>query len=402
MARLKVLITSRSKLAMKRLSQCLSEQSDFIVTTKVIGNGHADPVHGVSDTPDLLLLHHGKGQSELEFLAEPGQRNHLPLIVCGPGDDPESMRLAMQAGARDYLPETAPESDLIASLSRVREETESSRTGPSEAGQLIVMLNGKGGSGASFLATNLAHGFVVEDHKRVTLVDLDIQVGGLCRYLDITPELGILEALEVAQQMDDISAEAYTCEHSSGLRLLAAPSDRLVLPNEIPGEQLDALLEVFLSHNDYVVADSPNRLDAVTEFFLERADKIMLVVQQSLPNVQDAARMLQFLTREIAVPESRIGVVVNRFSENSPIELGDIRQALRQDELIIVPNQYKIAAESINSGIPVAELSKNSPITKGIRSLQAAFEGQVDKPAGNFLTRTLPNIYKEINEWRQS
>jgi len=392
MAKLKVLIASRSKVSVNRLSECLSTQPEFVVTTKLLGNGHADPLHGVSETPDLLLLHHGPYHSELEFLAEPDQRNHLPLIVCGPGDNPESMRLAMQAGARDYLPETAPNSDLVTSLLRIREEY--SRTGTSAVGKLIVVINGKGGSGSSFLATNLAHGFVADDDKQVTLFDLDIQFGGLCRYLDITPKIGILEALEVAKQMDDVSAEAYTCEHSSGLRLLAAPSKRLVLPNEIPIEDLDALLKVFLSHNDYVVADSPNRLDAVTEFFLERADKIVLVVQQSLPNIHDAARMLQLLTSEIAIPESRIGVVVNRFSKNALIELSDIRKALRQDTLITIPNQYKIAAESINSGIPVADISKNAPVTRGIRKLQAAFHNQENKPADNFLARALPSILR--------
>ena len=392
MAKLKVLIASRSKVSMKRLSECLSTQPEFVVTTKLLGNGHADPLHGVSETPDLLLLHHGPYHSELEFLAEPGQRNHLPLIVCGPGDNPESMRLAMQAGARDYLPETAPKSDLVTSLMRIREEY--SRTGTLAVGKLIVVINGKGGSGSSFLATNLAHGFVVDDGKQVTLFDLDIQFGGLCRYLDITPKIGILEALEVAKQMDDVSAEAYTCAHSSGLRLLAAPAKRLVLPNEIPIEDLDALLKVFLSDNDYVVADSPNRLDAVTEFFLERADKIVLVVQQSLPNIQDAARMLQLLTSEIAIPESRIGVVVNRFSKNALIELSDIRKALRQDTLITIPNQYKIVAESINSGIPVADISKNAPVTRGIRKLQAAFHNQENKPADNFLARALPSILR--------
>ena len=392
MAKLKVLIASRSKVSVNRLSECLSTQPEFVVTTKLLGNGHADPLHGVSETPDLLLLHHGPYHSELEFLAEPDQRNHLPLIVCGPGDNPESMRLAMQAGARDYLPETAPKSDLVTSLLRIREEY--SRTGTSAVGKLIVVINGKGGSGSSFLATNLAHGFVADDDKQVTLFDLDIQFGGLCRYLDITPKIGILEALEVAKQMDDVSAEAYTCEHSSGLRLLAAPSKRLVLPNEIPIEDLDALLKVFLSHNDYVVADSPNRLDAVTEFFLERADKIVLVVQQSLPNIHDAARMLQLLTSEIAIPESRIGVVVNRFSKNALIELSDIRKALRQDTLITIPNQYKIAAESINSGIPVADISKNAPVTRGIRKLQAAFHNQENKPADNFLARALPSILR--------
>ncbi len=390
--KLRILIAGRSKLAVNHLSQSLSERSEFVLTTRILGNGHADPLHGVGETPDLLLLHHAPGQSQLEFLAGSGQANQLPLIVCGPGDDPESMRLAMQAGARDYLSETAPLSDLVPSLLRLRDET--IRSGSSALGRLIVVLNGKGGSGASFLATNLAHGLVVNNGAQVTLADLDIQFGGLCRYLDIKPKVGILQALEVAKQMDDISAAAYTCEHSSGLRLLAAPSTRFVPSSEIKIDELDALLKVFLSINDFVIADSPNRLNTLTEFFLERADKIVLVVQQSLPHVQDAARTIQLLTNEIAIPEDRISVVVNRFTKNAPIDLGDIRKALRKDKLITVPNQYKLAAESINSGIPVAEISKNAPLVKGIRNLQAALDNTESEPTGSFLARALPSIYR--------
>jgi len=390
--KLKILIAGRSKLAVNHLSQSLGERSEFVLTTRILGNGHADPLHGVGETPDLLLLHHAPGQSELEFFAGSGQASQLPLIVCGPGDDPESMRLAMQAGARDYLSETAPLSDLVASLLRLRDETV--RSGSSALGRLIVVLNGKGGSGASFLATNLAHGLVVNNGAQVTLADLDIQFGGLCRYLDIKPKVGILQALEVAKQMDDISAAAYTCEHSSGLRLLAAPSTRFVPSSEIQIDEVDALLKVLLSINDFVIADSPNRLNTLTESFLERADKIVLVVQQSLPHVQDAARTIQLLTNEIAIPEDRISVVVNRFTKNALIDLGDIRKALRKDKLITVPNQYKLAAESINSGIPVAEISKNAPLAKGIRNLQTALDNTESEPTGSFLARALPSILR--------
>jgi pilus assembly protein CpaE len=391
-ARLKILIATRSKLAANHLNKSLANHRDFVVETRIMGNGHCDPLQDVSEIPDLLLLHDGPDQSELRYLLENGQRNQIPLIVCGPGDNPESMRLAMQAGARDYLPAAAPDSDLIASLLRVKEETLENRG--SKAGKLIVMLNGKGGSGASFLATNLAHSFVVDGKKQATLVDLDIQFGGLCRYLDITPKVGILEALDVSTQLDDMSAEAYTCEHSSGLRLLAAPSKRLVLPSEISVAAIDALLDVFLACNDYVVADSPNRLDALTEYFLERADRIILVVQQSLPHVQDAARMLQMLTDEVGIGSSRVDVVVNRFSKNSQIELDDIQKALRQEKLITVPNQYKVAAESIDSGIPVADISRNAPLTRGIRNLRASIDNTETKPAENFLARALPNILR--------
>jgi pilus assembly protein CpaE len=392
MAKLKILIAGRSNVAVKHLSQSLGEHREFVLTTRVLGNGHTDPLYEINETPDMLLLQHAPGNSELQFLAESDKEDRLPLIVCGPGDNPESMRLAMQAGARDYLSDTAPLTDLVASLMRLREETV--RSGASAAGRLIVVMNGKGGSGASFLATNLAHEFVASDGAQVTLADLDIQFGGLSRYLDITPKVGILEALEVAKQMDDMSAEAYTCEHSSGLRLLAAPSNRFVPPNDISIDELEALLKVFLSINDWVVADAPNRLDTVTEFFLERADEIVLVTQQSLPNVQDAARIIKLLTRELTVSADRIKVVVNRFTKNAAIELGDIRKALRTDELITIPNQYKLAAEGINSGIPIAELSKNAPLTKGIRNLKATFDKKHSKPAENFLARALPSLLR--------
>ena len=143
-----------------------------------------------------------------------------------------------------------------------------------------------------------------------------------------------------------------------------------------------------------VVADAPNRLDTVTEFFLERADEILLVTQQSLPNVQDAARIIKLLTRELTVSEDRIKVIVNRYTKNAAIELGDIRKALRTDELITIPNQYKLAAEGINSGIPIAELSKNAPLTKGIRNLKATFDKKHSKPAENFLARALPSLLR--------
>lgn len=392
MATLKILIVSRSRSAADRLEKGLANNSKLKLTTRIISNGHADPLEGVTDDPDLLLLHYGPGQSELQFLADRDQQNQLPLIVCGPSDDPEAMRLAMRAGARDYLPEDVAQQDLVASVSRIQEEV--TRTGKRKSGQLIVFINGKGGSGGSFLATNLAHNLVVDAEKSVTLFDLDLQFGGLCRYLDITPKIGIQQALESSKDMDEISAQAYTYEHSSGLRLLAAPSKRFTLPSEVAIDELEALLDIFLLNNDYIVADSPNRLDAVTEFFLKRADKVIVIVQQSLPNVQDAARMLHLLTSELYVSPKRIGVVVNRYSRNSPIEIDDMLKALHQKKLITVPNQYKVAAEAIDSGVPVTELSKNGALAKGIRNLRTAIANPEGKSSENFLQRALPSILR--------
>ena len=227
MQTLNVVVASRSKAAVESLAACLAKHAEYEVKIRVIANGHEDPLYGVRELPDLLLLHYGTGSSELTYLAQHGLREKLALIVCGPVDDPEAMRLAMRAGARDYLPDNTSESDLVASVARVREDMHRARTACTA--KLIVVVNGKGGSGASFLATNFAHSLVVDGGAPVTLVDLDLQFGGLYRYLDLKPKVGILQALESAHELDEVSALAFTCEHSSGLRLLAAPSKFLTM-----------------------------------------------------------------------------------------------------------------------------------------------------------------------------
>lgn len=390
MQTLNVVVASRSRAAVDSLAACLAKHDEYKVKVRVIANGHEDPLFGVRELPDLLLLHYSTGSSELNYLAENGLREKLALIVCGPVDDPDAMRLAMRAGARDYLPDNTSESDLIASVARVHEDMQRART--SAAAKLIVVVNGKGGSGASFLATNFAHSLVVDGGARVTLIDLDLQFGGLFRYLDLKPKVGILQALESAHELDEVSAQAFTCEHSSGLRLLAAPSKFLTMADSVSIDKLEAVMDSYLSLNDYVVADSPARLDAVTELCFSRADFIMLITQQSLPHIQDSARQIQLLTSEVGISKQRISVVVNRWSANAEIQADDIKKALRVDELFTVPNSYKIATESINAGIPVAEISRTAPLTKGIRKLQAIVDDPDNKPDPGFLQRLMPNF----------
>ena len=390
MRALNVIVASRSRVAVDKLAGCLSSNTEYKVRSRHLTNGHEDPLYGIRDLPDLLLLHYGPDSSELRFLAESGLREQLPIVVCGPVDDPEAMRLAMRAGARDFLPDDTSEADLLASLARVHEEMLRSRSG--SGAKLVVAINGKGGSGASFLATNLAHSLVVENDSRVTLVDLDLQFGGLYRYLDLKPKSGILQAMESAQELDEVSARAFTSEHSSGLRLLSAQSKFLTMADSVSIDKLEFVMDAYLAFNDYVVADAPRKLDAVTELWLARADTILLVTQQSLPHVQDSARQMAILTAEVGIPRKKIKVVVNRWTRNSEIEMDDIRKVLRVDDLYAVPNNYRIATESINAGVPVASIARNAPITRGIRKLQETVVGPGENRDPGFLKRVMPNF----------
>jgi pilus assembly protein CpaE len=388
--RIRILLVTRSNTVAEAVSGRLEEHSQFVVTKKIISNGHTDPLHDIQSKPDVVLLHYIPGYGELEHLAESALSKRLPLIVLGPADDPEAMRLAIRAGASDYLSRPLQQVELLNALERIGEQLKDNAT---HRGQLVTVINSKGGSGASFVATNLAYALTQEKDTSTVLVDFDLQFGGLSRYLDIYPKRGLVEALDVVEDMDEVSAEAYFTSHNSGLRLLAAPTDRLLLSRDVPVEHVDGLLQVLLSNNDYVVADVPRRIDMLGATVLEHSDQILMLVQQSLTHIHDAARMIKLITKELAVPMSRIKIVVNRFSKNSLIDINDIIGALKVDQMNIIPNQYKLVSESVDSGDPVMHSAKNSATGKALHHLLQDVCGiDEPKPTSRILGRVLPTF----------
>lgn len=388
MSRIRILLVTRSDTVADAVSSRLQEHAEYFVTKKIISNGHADPLHDVQSRQDVLLLHYIRGHGELEHLAEAALSKRLPLIVLGPADDPEAMRLAMRAGASDYISQPLQQSDLISALERVAEQLKDKS---SERGQLVTVVNSKGGSGASFVATNLAYALHRKKNTRSILVDFDLQFGGLSRYFDLSPKRGLVEALDATEDMDEVSVEAYITSHQSGVRMLAAPTERLLLSRDAPVGQVDALMQILLRNNDYVIADLPRRIDMLSATVLEHSDQILMMVQPSLAHIHDAARMLQLVTKELAVPTNRLRVVVNRLTKNSLITTEDIKSALKIEQITEIPNQYKLVSESVDSGIPLMQSSKSSAAGKALQRLMNSVCGIDEVKSGrHILGRALP------------
>jgi len=388
MRKLNILIAGRSREAIETMQKTIDNHGDYHTALRLITNGHTDPLHGVDNLPDVLVLQHAEGSAELDHLRQTKSEQQIPLIVFGAADDADAIRLAMRAGARDYLPQQVSREEITALLNDIALEVAARNAG--EEGSLHVFLNGKGGSGASFLSANVAHGLASGDHA-VTLVDLDLQFAGLCRYLDLEPERGLIEALQSADDMDEVSAKAHTCVHESGLRLLSAKSECLKLNADIPPKLLLKLLQIYRSFNDYVVVDLPRNIDVLSATVLENADRILVVMQQTLPHVHDTARLLHILRKEVGVDDSRITIIVNRHVKDSAIAATDIEKALRVQDLVTIPNQYKLTAESINAGLPLSEIAGSTSVTKGLRHLHHMIDGTIE-PEQGFLRRALPTF----------
>ena len=378
--KLKVLLAGRSKEAIDDIGSHLSARQSLDVQSRHIVNGHADPLYGVQEVPDLLVLHiTGLEGGELEALLERPPAARPPMVVVSQSDDPAVMRLAMKAGARDFLPHSDG-SDVVDSVDAVCEELTAA---VARDGEMIAVVNAKGGSGATFVACNLAHLAVSATGESAALVGLDMQFPTLPAYFDMKLRHSLIQAVESVDELDAVALDAIMATHKSGLKLLAARPEDFRFAFDSMADSATRLLDLLRSQYAHVVVDVPRRLDELNAQVLSRSTRIALVVQQSLPHVQDATRLQQLLRDQLGISSDRIVAVVNRYEKNGDIELADIEKALPGSEVTTVPNQFKAVSESINLGVPMYEHARQSPVTRALIQLQSKLIGLApeDHPA---------------------
>jgi pilus assembly protein CpaE len=389
----KVLLASRVQAALRVMQHCLNESGEFEVHLRTLSNGHPDVLFALDFQPDIVILRFGvENLDELAAWTAKDAAARPPLIVVGPAANAEAMRMAIRSGAKDFLPEPLVAADLIAAVRRVRDEAgKKSRT--TAAGSVIALVGAAGGAGTSFLAANVARvlvGDATSGSSVPVLVDLDLNFASLSHYLDIHPERGLLEALDALrtpESVDELALAGFGASHRSGLRLMCTIGGTAVLSKDVAPERLLQLIDLLAAHHSHVIVDLPHVLDGLTATVLSRSSRVAVVLQQSLLHVRNAARLLQILKNELGVAPDRFRVVVNRFQKEALVQLDDIRRSLGSDAPLTVPSHYRRALESSNTGVPLYDADRRSPVARALRQLASALSGEREAPRASLLRR---------------
>jgi pilus assembly protein CpaE len=366
--RLDILVVGRSREQLDLLRDLLGRQGDVNVSVRHVSNGHTDPLYNVKPLPDALVLVLSENwQAELSALMERPASERPPLLVIGPSGNVDVIREAMRAGARDYFTPPIAEDELAQSLQQIMRDKSAEIA--RHTAHLTAVINAKGGSGASMVAANLAHVLAATSERRTVLMDMDLQFGALPLYFNLAPRNGMVRALELVDSLDAVALEGYVQTHQSGLSLLASAPDELVSIAEVPESRVELLLQVMSGVYDDIVVDLPRVLGGATAMVLERADRILVVLEQSVAHLRDAKRLIGILKQEIHVGDPRITVVVNRYNKSSEVSLQDIRDALPGQQIVTLPNDFRNVAQSINVGSPLLESAPRAPVTRDLLNL---------------------------------
>jgi pilus assembly protein CpaE len=114
-----------------------------------------------------------------------------------------------------------------------------------------------------------------------------------------------------------------------------------------------------------VVIDMGRQVNTLSIRALDNSDLIFPVLQQSLPYLRNARRLLDIFS-SLGYRREKIQLTLNRHENSAAVTLPELERVLDQRVAYRVPNNYEIANDSINQGVPVLQMARSSSISKSL------------------------------------
>lgn len=313
------------------------------------------------EQPDLMLVD-GMCCDPHELAQVEYVTTHYPkiaiILLCAT-QSPEFLINSMRAGVREVLPSPVSAEALQAAVSRIAAKFLSDKT--HSTGKILAFMSCKGGSGATFLATNL--GYQLAETKSVLLIDLNLQFGDALLFVhEGRPASTLADVAHDISRLDASFLAASTVKITANYSILAAPED-ISRAMEIKPEHIDAILSIAVKQYDFVILDISRTLDTLAIKALDRSYRIFPVLQAGLPGLRNANKLIAVF-KSLGYPDDKIELIVNRFEKGGDIGLDDIRRSLGNVALRTVPDSYKEVNTAINQGNALAELNRSNAVAK--------------------------------------
>ena len=382
---MKILVISKNDKHLWEVARLLRERNPSDVVDVVFGT--LDKVVGVADraSPNVLVLDQPSVEGgDLERLEHLGQLYpRMSLIVLCQQNSPEFLIQAMRAGVREVLPSPVNAASLFPAILRIEEKLDSQ---PQVRGRVLAFISCKGGSGATFLATNLGYALAAQEKKRVALFDLNLQFGDASLFLsDQKPLATVAVVAQQIQRLDPSFLASSMLNITPNYFVLAAPEDP-AQAGDVKPEHVDAILNLARRQYAFILLDLGRSLDPVSIRALDQADMIFPILQTTLPYVRDGKRLLGVFGA-LDYNKEKIHLIVNRHDKGSEIKLLDLEAACGSSVFWTIPNHYEAAASSVNQGVPILKLAKGSPISKSLQELAKSLTGDANETSQSWFAK---------------
>lgn len=291
---------------------------------------------------------------------------------------------AMRIGVREVVNlslgtdelKSALESAVSWSSTLWRVQDDTSQAQQVHTGTIISVFASKGGTGKTFLASNLAAALATRSRRDTALVDLDVDLGDVFSYYGTEPKGSIHDAIVAGPDASKRELIAASTELIPHLWAFGAPND-LVTSNPISAEMVTSLLTALRSTFSYTVIDATAEYSDVALAAFDASDAICLVTGLDVVGIKHLAKALETL-ESIGLPRDKCRIVLNRADSKVGLEASDVERVLNIKVDAAIPSS-RLVPMSLNKGVPIYVEDPLSEVSRSIGALADKFIGPVDE-----------------------
>lgn len=226
-------------------------------------------------------------------------------------------------------------------------------------GKVISVFSNKGGLGKTTVAVNLGYELARRDRRsKVAIVDMNLFLGDVTTFLDITPPYDLsflIEKLDVTKDVVDL-----TTQYSDSNYYVIADSPYRDYSRNITKEDVVKMLNILRKKFKYIIIDNSSAITGKTKYILDLSDMILLITEANLPTLNNCKRCLDFF--EHIGLQKKTQIVLNRYSSFDECKKQDVADILQKDIFAVIPNDWQTSSSSINKGITIGETNPFSDI----------------------------------------
>ncbi len=226
-------------------------------------------------------------------------------------------------------------------------------------GKVISVFSNKGGLGKTTVAVNLGYELARRDRRsKVAIVDMNLFLGDVTTFLDITPPYDLsflIEKLDVTKDVVDL-----TTQYSDSNYYVIADSPYRDYSRNITKEDVVKMLNVLRKKFKYIIIDNSSAITGKTKYILDLSDLILLITESNLPTLNNCKRCLDFF--EHIGLQKKTQIVLNRYSSFDECKKQDVADILQKDIFAVIPNDWQTSSSAINKGITIGETNPFSDI----------------------------------------
>jgi pilus assembly protein CpaE len=288
---------------------------------------------------------------------------------------------AMRAGIRDVVDMTQGTDELreaveraIAWAANLRSATNAAATeggGRAQRGHILSVFSSKGGSGKTFLTTNLATAIAQVTGADTAVVDLDVDMGDVFTYFGREPSASINDLMELGEGADHDKIRDVGVEVAPHTWAFGAPPDPAA---EAPaGEAVGKFLRSIRNEFPFVIVDASVDYSDSALVCFDLSDMICLVTALDVVGVKHLSKALDTLLT-IGLPRDRFRVVLNRADSKVGLDASDVERVMKIQVDAMIPSSRAVPT-SLNKGRPVVLDEPNSEVSQAIHQLAVRLTG---------------------------